>query len=83
MDFNKNDYVEPKGVNGKILITSFPGLDENSDIPGYGLFEFTAPADPSGTVTGDQVILISADGHEADSRDDGGGGVGGAIRGGG
>ena len=30
MDFNKYDYVEPKGVNGKILITSFPGLDENS-----------------------------------------------------
>ena len=29
MDFNKYDYVEPKGVNGKILITSFPGLDEN------------------------------------------------------
>ena len=23
MDFNKYDYVEPKGVNGKILITSF------------------------------------------------------------
>ncbi|SVA62386.1 uncharacterized protein METZ01_LOCUS115240, partial [marine metagenome] len=22
MDFNKYDYVEPKGVNGKILITS-------------------------------------------------------------
>ena len=29
MDFNKYDYVEPKGVNGKILITSFPGLDKN------------------------------------------------------
>ena len=29
MDFNKYDYVEPKGVNGKILITSFPGLGEN------------------------------------------------------
>ena len=29
MDFNKYDYVEPKGVNGKILITSFPSLDEN------------------------------------------------------
>jgi len=23
------DYVEPREVNGKILITSFPGLDEN------------------------------------------------------
>ena len=29
MDFNKYDYVEPKGFNGKILITSFPGLGEN------------------------------------------------------
>ena len=29
MDFNNYDYVEPRGVNGKILITSFPGLDEN------------------------------------------------------
>ena len=29
MKINDYDYVEPKGVNGKILITSFPGLDEN------------------------------------------------------
>ena len=29
MDFNKYDYVKPKRVNGRILITSFPGLDEN------------------------------------------------------
>ena len=29
MKIDDYDYVEPKGVNGKILITSFPGLDEN------------------------------------------------------
>jgi len=29
MKINDYDYVEPKGVNGKILITAFPGLDEN------------------------------------------------------
>ena len=29
MKINDYDYVEPKGVNGKILITSFPSLDEN------------------------------------------------------
>ena len=29
MDFNKYDSVEPKGVNEKIVITCFPGLDEN------------------------------------------------------
>ena len=29
MKINDYDYVEPKGVNGKIFITSFPGLDEN------------------------------------------------------
>jgi len=29
MKINDYDYVEPKEVNGKILITSFPGLDEN------------------------------------------------------
>ena len=28
MKINDYDYVEPKGVSGKILITSFPGLDE-------------------------------------------------------
>jgi len=28
MQINDYDYVEPKGVNGRILITSFPGLDE-------------------------------------------------------
>ena len=29
MKINDYDYVKPKGVNGKILITSFPGLDQN------------------------------------------------------
>ena len=29
MKFNDYDYVEPKRVNGRILITSFPGLDDN------------------------------------------------------
>jgi len=29
MNINYYDYVEPKGVGGKIIITSFPGLDEN------------------------------------------------------
>jgi len=29
MKIDDYDYVEPKGVNGKIIITSFPGLDEN------------------------------------------------------
>ena len=28
MQINDYDYIEPKGVNGRILITSFPGLDE-------------------------------------------------------
>ena len=28
MQINDYDYVEPKGVNGRIFITSFPGLDE-------------------------------------------------------
>jgi len=38
-----------------------------ADLPGYGLFEFTAPADPSGAVTGDQVILLTADGDQVDA----------------
>ena len=29
MQINDYDYVKPKGVNGRILITSFPGLDDN------------------------------------------------------
>jgi len=29
MKINDYDYVAPKEVNGRILITSFPGLDEN------------------------------------------------------
>ena len=32
MDFNKYDYVEPKGVNGKIILTCFPGRDEKKNL---------------------------------------------------
>ena len=34
MQINDYDYVAPKEVNGKILITSFPGLDENGIFQG-------------------------------------------------
>ena len=38
-----------------------------ADLPGYGLFEFTAPVDPSGAEAGDQVILLTADGDQVDA----------------
>ena len=36
--------------------------------PGYGLFQFTAPADTNGTI-GEQVITLTADGQSIDSYD--------------
>ena len=41
-------------------------LSSAANLPGYGLFEFTAPVDQDGTTLGETVILVTADGDQVD-----------------